>query len=71
MQEVFRLGGSEVLMDCSSYGHCRTGGSIITRAGMLPCRRLIHTVTPRYSEKYHIAGQSVSQSSARQEQACA
>lgn len=42
--------------DCRLQAPCRTGASALTRRGILPCAKVIHTVSPRYSDKYHIAG---------------
>ncbi len=47
---IHRAGGPAILADCrkiiSRQGACRTGEAVITGAGMLPCKYVIHTVGP-------------------------
>ena len=47
---IHRAGGSQILEDCKAIrvkqGKLPTGGAVITRAGNLPARHVIHTVGP-------------------------
>lgn len=50
---IHRKGGAEILHDCRAIrnrqGGCRVGQAVITRAGNLPARYVIHTVGPRWN----------------------
>ena len=50
---IHRAGGSAILDDCkkirAKQGGCRTGEAVITTAGKLPARHVIHTVGPVWS----------------------
>lgn len=50
---IHRKGGSEILEDClkirNKQGGCPTGEAVITRAGKLPSKFVIHTVGPFWS----------------------
>lgn len=47
---IHRAGGPEILEECkeirAAQGGCRPGQAVITTAGRLPARRVIHTVGP-------------------------
>ncbi|MEO7081170.1 MAG: macro domain-containing protein, partial [Flavobacteriales bacterium] len=47
---IHRAGGPEILEDCrkivARQGGCKVGEAVITRAGRLPARHVIHTVGP-------------------------
>jgi len=43
---IHRAGGSEILEACKKIGGCETGEAVITTAGKLPARYVIHTVGP-------------------------
>lgn len=47
---IHRAGGPEILKECANIRHrrggCRTGEAVITTAGHLPSKRVIHTVGP-------------------------
>ena len=47
---IHRAGGSMILEDCrkivAKQGSCKTGEAVITRAGNLPAKFVIHTVGP-------------------------
>ena len=50
---IHRAGGSAILEDCkkirAKQGGCRTGEAVITTAGKLPSKKVIHTVGPVWS----------------------
>ena len=50
---IHRKGGSQILEDCQAIrqrqGKCKTGEAVITRAGNLPSKHVIHTVGPVYN----------------------
>ncbi|OWR55728.1 ganglioside induced differentiation associated protein, partial [Danaus plexippus plexippus] len=37
---------------------CRTGEVVVTSGFALSCRHIIHTVSPKYVDKYHTAAES-------------
>lgn len=43
---IHRAGGKEILEECKEIGGCETGEAVITTAGKMPARRVIHTVGP-------------------------
>ncbi len=47
---IHRKGGSQILEDCikirNKQGGCKTGEAVITNAGKLPAKYVIHTVGP-------------------------
>jgi O-acetyl-ADP-ribose deacetylase (regulator of RNase III) len=43
---IHRVGGNEILEECKKIGGCETGEAVITTAGKLPARFVIHTVGP-------------------------
>lgn len=47
---IHRAGGPQILEDCRAIvarqGGCKTGEAVITRAGNLPAKHVIHTVGP-------------------------
>jgi len=43
---IHRAGGREILEACRNIGGCETGEAVITTAGKLPARFVIHTVGP-------------------------
>ncbi|RHY30232.1 hypothetical protein DYB32_004491 [Aphanomyces invadans] len=64
--EVLKAAGNEIFTEIRSVGTCRTGDAVATRAShSMPCRKLIHTVGPRYNEKYRIAAENALHSSYR------
>lgn len=43
---IHREGGKEILEECKKIGGCETGEAVITTAGKLPAKYVIHTVGP-------------------------
>lgn len=47
---IHKAGGKQILMECkeivAEYGECKTGEAVITSAGNLPAKYVIHTVGP-------------------------
>lgn len=41
-------GGPEIMAECAKIGACPIGGAVVTTAGKLPVRYVIHTVGPVY-----------------------
>lgn len=50
---IHRAGGPSILEECRAIGSCPTGGAVITGAGMLPARYVIHAVAPVYQDGLH------------------
>lgn len=45
---IHRAGGPLIMKDCRKIGGCPTGYAVITTAGNLTAKHVIHTVGPRY-----------------------
>lgn len=43
---IHRAGGPSILEECIKIGYCATGDAVITTAGSLPAKHVIHTVGP-------------------------
>ncbi|HKA36043.1 MAG TPA: macro domain-containing protein [Thermoanaerobaculia bacterium] len=43
---IRRRGGSSIQRECDRIGHCPTGGAVVTGAGELPAKWVIHAVGP-------------------------
>ncbi len=53
---IHQAGGPQILEDCKKIigkiGKCKTGEAVITRAGNLPAKFVIHTVGPIWNDGY-------------------
>ncbi|MFO8007714.1 MAG: O-acetyl-ADP-ribose deacetylase [Candidatus Brocadiia bacterium] len=45
---IHRAGGPAIMRECRRIGGCPTGSAVVTTAGDLPARRVIHAVGPRW-----------------------
>ena len=45
---IHRAGGPSIMRECRELGGCPTGSAVITTAGALPARYVIHAVAPVY-----------------------
>ncbi|MBI4797728.1 MAG: O-acetyl-ADP-ribose deacetylase [Desulfarculus sp.] len=45
---IHRAGGPEIMQECRQIGGCPTGQAVITTAGRLKAKKVIHTVGPIY-----------------------
>jgi len=43
---IHRAGGADILEECKQIGGCKTGEAVITTAGRLGAKKVIHTVGP-------------------------
>ena len=43
---IHRAGGPAILEECKKIGGCPTGRAVITTAGNLPAKHVVHTVGP-------------------------
>jgi len=50
---IHRAGGTSILQECRKIGGCPTGEAVITTAGNLPARHVIHTVGPIWQGGNH------------------
>lgn len=50
---IHRAGGPSIMEECKKIGHCPTGKAVITAAGRLPARYVIHAVGPVWSGGKH------------------
>jgi O-acetyl-ADP-ribose deacetylase (regulator of RNase III) len=47
---IHRVGGPEIMAACRAMGGCPIGQAVITTAGALSARNVIHAVAPRYDD---------------------
>jgi O-acetyl-ADP-ribose deacetylase (regulator of RNase III) len=47
---IHRAGGPEIMEECRAIGSCPTGSAVITTAGRMRARYVIHTVGPVYRD---------------------
>lgn len=50
---IHRAGGKSILEECKKIGGCETGKAVITTAGKLPAKAVIHTVGPIWNGGDH------------------
>ena len=50
---IHRKGGASILEECKKIGGCPTGKAVITGAGNLPAKYVIHTVGPVWKGGYN------------------
>jgi O-acetyl-ADP-ribose deacetylase (regulator of RNase III) len=43
---IHRAGGPSIMEECRKIGRCPTGSAVITNAGRLPAKHVVHTVGP-------------------------
>ena len=55
---VLTAGGPDLAVECAAVEGCRTGESVTTRGCNLIAKHIIHTVGPRYNEKYRTAAEN-------------
>ncbi len=50
---IHREGGPDILLECAKFGSCAPGQSVITGAGKLPAKKLLHAVGPIWKGGEH------------------
>lgn len=50
---IHRAGGPSIMEECRKIGHCKTGDAVVTTAGLLPAKAVIHAVGPVWSGGRH------------------
>jgi O-acetyl-ADP-ribose deacetylase (regulator of RNase III) len=50
---IHRAAGPTIMEECRKIGRCPTGGAVITGAGSLPAKYVIHAVAPFYQDGAH------------------
>ena len=55
---IHQHAGPQLAEEIMQQEGCRTGECRVTRAYLLPCKKIIHTVGPRYNERYKTAAES-------------
>jgi O-acetyl-ADP-ribose deacetylase (regulator of RNase III) len=56
--QILQHAGPQLEEEIYQTDGCRTGECRMTRAYLLPCKKVIHTVGPRYNERYVTAAES-------------
>eukprot|EP01086_Lenisia_limosa_P007628 TRINITY_DN2766_c0_g1_i3.p1 TRINITY_DN2766_c0_g1~~TRINITY_DN2766_c0_g1_i3.p1 ORF type:complete len:336 (+),score=65.99 TRINITY_DN2766_c0_g1_i3:43-1050(+) len=55
---IFEAAGPDLAVECKKIGGCKTGEAVSSLAYDLPCKKVIHTVGPRFSVKYRLAAEN-------------
>jgi O-acetyl-ADP-ribose deacetylase (regulator of RNase III) len=50
---IHAAGGPAIMEECRQIGHCPTGEAVMTAAGNLPARKVIHSVGPVWRGGHH------------------
>ncbi|HXT35349.1 MAG TPA: O-acetyl-ADP-ribose deacetylase [Chloroflexota bacterium] len=50
---IHRAGGPTIMAECRKIGRCPTGSAVLTGAGSLPAKFVIHAVAPVYHDGNH------------------
>lgn len=50
---IHRAGGPTIMEECRKIGSCRTGSAVMTSAGLLKAKYVIHAVGPIYRDGRH------------------
>ena len=50
---IHSAGGPEIMKECREIGGCPTGEAVVTTAGQLDAKKVIHAVGPRYQDGNH------------------
>ncbi|XP_061377742.1 protein GDAP2 homolog isoform X2 [Danaus plexippus] len=58
-ERIMQVAGPDLKEEIITRGlECRTGEVVVTSGFALSCRHIIHTVSPKYVDKYHTAAES-------------
>eukprot|EP00051_Salpingoeca_urceolata_P028000 m.484404 g.484404 ORF g.484404 m.484404 type:complete len:511 (+) comp23341_c0_seq1:278-1810(+) len=57
-RRITEAAGKGFTAECRTLRSCRTGEAKVTQAYNLPCRVVVHTVGPRFNERYRTAAES-------------
>src|SRR5256885_16505283 len=49
---IHRAGGPSIMEECRKIGGCTTGEAVVTTAGRIPAKKVLHAVCPPYNSKF-------------------